>query len=82
MTSKNYKTGYHKRGHFCLEKVLRKCWQDFSLGGNFHDTKCTPISFIKAYAWVLFSRGNNFCEEDKSAKNSKITLTPKCPCLQ
>ena len=54
----------------------------FSLGGNFvkmlasfHDT--TPISFIKAYIiyWVLFLRGGNFREEDKSVKDAKITPT-------
>ena len=33
-------------------EISRKCWQDISRGGNFHDT--APISFIKAY-------GFNFC---------------------
>ena len=37
--------------------------------------ECTP-------KLVLFSCGGNFREEDKSAKNMKITPTQKCPRLQ
>ena len=32
--------------------------------------------------WVLFSRGGNFRNEGKSAKNAKITPTRKFPRLQ
>ena len=36
---------YCKRGYFRWGKISRKCWQDISRGGYFHDT--TPNSFIK-----------------------------------
>ena len=36
---------------FAGVKFLRKCWQDISYGGNFHDT--TPISFIKVYGFYF-----------------------------
>ena len=72
---------YCKRGYFRWGGISRKLWQDISLGGNFHDT--TPISFIKAYGfYFLFSRGGNFREEDKNAKNANITPTRKFPRLQ
>ena len=71
--------GFCKRGYFHWRKISRKCWQDITLGSNFHDT--IPISFIKAYGFY-FSRGGNFREEDKSAKNAKITPTRKIPRLQ
>ena len=32
-------------------EISRKCWQDISHEGNFHET--TPISFIKAYGFIL-----------------------------
>ena len=38
--------------------------------------------FLHKGIWVLFSRGGNFREEDKSAKNAKITPTRKFPRLQ
>ena len=62
---------YCKRGYFRWGNISRKHWQDISRGGNFHDI--TPIIFITEGIWVLFSRGGNFREEDKSAKNAKIT---------
>ena len=60
---------YCKRGYFWWVKISRKCWQDISRGGNFHDS--TPISFKKAYGFY-FPVGGYFREEDKSAKNAKI----------
>ena len=39
---------YCQRDYFCWRKISRKCWQDISHGGNFHDTTVTHISFIKA----------------------------------
>ena len=63
--------------NFAGVKILRKWWQDISRGGNFHDT--TPIYFIKAYGFYF---SGNFCEEDKSAKNMKITPTRKFSHLQ
>ena len=39
-------TVYCKRGYFRWGQISRKCWQNISRGGNFHDT--TPISCIKA----------------------------------
>ena len=38
---------YCKPGYFRSGRISRKCWQDISCRGNFHNT--TPISFIKAY---------------------------------
>ena len=73
-----YEILYCKRGYFRWGKISRKCWQDISRGGNFHET--TPFSFINSYGF-LFSRGGNFREEDKSAKNAKITPTRKFPRL-
>ena len=70
---------YCKRGYFRWGKISRKCWQDISHGGNFHDS--TPY-FLHKGIWVLLSRGGNFREEDKSAKNAKITPTRKFPRLQ
>ena len=48
---------------------MRKCWQDISCGGNFHDA--TSISFIKAY-WFYFRVGVIF------AKNIKMGKLPPC----
>ena len=70
---------YCKSGYFRWGKISRKDWQDISRGGNFHDT--THISFIKAYGFY-FRVGVIFREEDRSAKNAKITPTRKFPSLQ
>ena len=37
-----------------LFSLGRKCWQDLSRGGNFHDT--TPISLIKSYGFYFLAR--------------------------
>ena len=58
---------YCKRGYFHWGKISRKCWQDLSRGGNFHDT--APFFFIESF-------GFNFREEVDIAKNEKITLLP------
>ena len=42
---------YCKRGYFRWGKISRKCWQNISRGGYFHDT--TPISFIKVYGFYF-----------------------------
>ena len=40
--------------------------------------KCKePIDELTVQVWVLFSCGGNFCEEDKSMKNVKITPQAK-----
>ena len=46
-----------------------------NVGKTFHvDVIFTILLlFLHKGIWVLFSRGGNFCEEDKSAKNAKIT---------
>ena len=62
--------------NFGWGKISRKCWQDISCGGNFHDT--ISIFFIKTYGFY-FHVGGNFHEEDKSVK---ITPTRKFPRLQ
>ena len=67
---------YCKRGYFRWGKFSRKCLQDISRGGNFHNSP--PISFIKAYGFY-FRVGGKFHEEDKSAK---ITPMGKFPRLQ
>ena len=69
---------YCKRGYFRWGKISRKCWQDISRGGNFHDS--TPIFFIKAYGFNF--RAGVFREEYQSAKNAKISPTRKFPRLQ
>ena len=69
---------YCKRGYFCWGKISRKCWQDISRGGNFHDT--AYISFIKAYGFY-FRVGVIFAKKTK-AKNAKITPTQNFPRLQ
>ena len=38
--------------------------------------------FVHKAVWALFSRGGNFREEDKSAKNAKIIPTRNFPRLQ
>ena len=65
--------GYCKRGYFPWGEISRKCWQDISHGGNFHDT--TPISFIKVYGFY-FRVGVIFAKKT-TAKNAKITPTQK-----
>ena len=42
---------YFKRSYFRWGEISRKCWQDISQGGNFHET--TPISFINAYGFYF-----------------------------
>ena len=51
-------------------KISRKCLQDISRGGNFHDT--TLISFIKVYRFY-FRVGEIF------AKKTKVRITQKLP---
>ena len=70
---------YCKRGYFRWGKISRKCWQDISHGGNFHDT--TPISFIKVYGFY-FRVGVIFAKKAKARKTRKITPTRKFPRLQ
>ena len=65
-----------KRGYFRWGKISRKCWQDISHGGNFHDT--TPISFLKAYGFYYFY----FRVGIIFAKNAKIPPMRKFPRLQ
>ena len=60
---------YCKRGYFRWGKISRKCWQDISHGGNFHDT--TPISFIKAYGFY-FRVGVILAKKTKSQKTRKL----------
>ena len=64
---------YCKGGYFCWGKISRKCWQDISRGGNFHDT--TPISFIKAYGFY-------FCVGVIFAKKTKMQKLPPRKNLQ
>ena len=71
---------YCKRGYFHWGKISQKCWQDISLGGNFHDY--TPISFNKAYG-LYFCAGIIFAKKTKRekrenyphAKMSKFTVS-------
>ena len=50
---------------FAGGKILRKCWENISRGGNFHDS--TPISFIKAY-WFNFHMGVIFAKKTNAQK--------------
>ena len=61
---------YCKRGYFHWGEISRKCWQDLSRGGNFHDI--SPISFIKSY-------GFNFPAGEIFAKNAISRKTRKLP---
>ena len=72
---------YCKSGYFRWGKISRKCLQDISRGGNFHET--TPISFIKANG-LYFRVRLVFVKKTKAQKkkNVKITPMPKFPCLQ
>ena len=54
---------YCKRGYFRWGKISRKCWQDISRGGNFHDI--THISYIKAYGFY-FRVGVIFAKKTKA----------------
>ena len=60
---------YCKGGYFHWGKISRKCWQDISRGGNFHDT--TSISFIKAYGFY-FCVGVIFVKKTKARKTQKL----------
>ena len=60
---------YCKRGYFRWGKISRKCWQDVSRGGNFHDS--THISFIKTYGFY-FRVGVIFAKKTKSRKSRKL----------
>ena len=59
---------YCKRGYFPWGKISRKCRQDISRGGNFHDT--SPF-FLHKGIWVLFSREGNFCEEAQKNRQKR-----------
>ena len=50
-------------------EISRKCWQDISHWGNFHDS--TPISFIKAYG-CYFCVGVIFTKKTKVRKARKL----------
>ena len=63
------RTCYCKRGYFRWGKISRKCWQDISRGGNFHDT--THISFIKACGFY-FRVGVTFAMKAKARKARKL----------
>ena len=69
---------YCKRGYFCRGEISRKCWQDFTWGlfSRYFSY------FLHKGMCILFSRGGNFCKEDKSANNAKIMPTRKFPRLQ
>ena len=60
---------YCKRGYFRWRKISRKCWQDTSRGGNFHDTN--PFSFIKGYGFY-FRVGVIFAEKANTRKTRKL----------
>ena len=64
-----YGMSYCKRGYFRWGKISRKCWQDVSRGGNFHDS--THISFIKTYGFY-FRVGVIFAKKTKSRKTRKL----------
>ena len=70
MSKSSIISNYCKRGYFHWGKISRKCSQDISCGGKFHDS--APISFIKAY-WFYFRVGVIF------AKNTKMQITRKLP---
>ena len=48
------------------------------LARHFMWGKFSRSYFLHKGIWVLFSRGSNFCEEDKSAKNAKIPPRENC----
>ena len=51
---------YCKRGYFRWVKISRKCLQDLSLGGCFHNA--TLISLIKSYE-CYFRAGDIFAKD-------------------
>ena len=73
------KLHYCKRGYFHWGKISRKCWQDISCGGNFHDT--THISFIKAYGFY-FRVGVIFAKKTKLRKTRKLPPSENFHSLQ
>ena len=58
-----------KLGYCRLGKISRKCLQDISRGGYFHDT--TPVSFIKARGFY-FRVGVIFAMKTKARKTRKF----------
>ena len=70
------KNKYCKRGYFRWGKISRKCWQDISRGGNFHET--TPFSFINSYGFYL-RVGVIFAKKTKAQKTRKL---PPCENFQ
>ena len=60
---------YCKRGYFRWRKIAQMLARLFTWGLF---SRYYP-KFLHKGVWVLFSRGGNFREEDKSAKNAKIT---------
>ena len=61
---------YCKRGYFRWGGgISRKCWQNISRGGNFHET--TPISFINAYGFY-FRVGVILVKKTKARKKRKF----------
>ena len=62
---------YSKSGYFRCGKILRKCWQDISRGGNFYET--TPISFIKECEFY-FRVGVIFAKKTRARKTRKLPL--------
>ena len=72
----NLISDYCKRGYFRWGKISRKCWQDSSRGGNFHET--TPISFINAYGCyfrvgVIFAKKNTKARKRENYPHAKIS---------
>ena len=63
---------YCKRGYFRWGEISRKCWQDFSCGGNFHDSTHIPlITWIKSYGFY-FRVGEIFATKAISRKSRKL----------
>ena len=64
---------YCKCGYFRLGTISRKCWQDLSHGGNFHDI--SPISLTKSYGFYFSAGGGGGVgsRRRKNNKNAKIT---------
>ena len=54
---------------FAGGKISRKCWQDLSRGGNFHDI--SPISLLKSYGFY-FPVGEVFAKKTISRKTWKL----------
>ena len=66
---------YCKRGYFPWGKFSRKCWQDPSRGGNFHDI--SHISLIKSCGFYFpagkFSRRRAYREKRENYPRAKIS---------